>query len=155
MSESKKTALAMRETRLRNALSEASDDVEQQIVKVAGIAVVGGLVAYGLYKLLSSDNEEEEQAAIRSADKPTHEKQLSEYTRSDYKKAHAILERKGNSWYTSTALRFGKALAPVVLAFVKDAFTETEKHHQEVAQKRAQMSHHKDGDNVLPSSDIV
>ena len=63
MSKFDKQALLAKEKRLRKELNDASDEVEQQVVKVLGIAVVSGLAAWGLYKLLSpgrpSDDEEE------------------------------------------------------------------------------------------------
>lgn len=69
MSKLDKQELLAKEKQLRRELNEASDEVEQQIVRAAGIALVSGLVAWGVYKLFapSSDDEKPEKKNTSSS----------------------------------------------------------------------------------------
>ncbi len=53
MSNLDRKALEEKEKQLRKELNQASDEFENQVVKAVGYSLIGGLVSYGVYKLLS------------------------------------------------------------------------------------------------------
>ena len=55
-----KEGLKAKEEKLRRELSEASDEFEGQMLRAAGMAVVGGLVSFLVYKLVSSGDDDSE-----------------------------------------------------------------------------------------------
>ncbi|MEL7221275.1 MAG: hypothetical protein AAGJ93_08150, partial [Bacteroidota bacterium] len=69
MSKTNKKALLAKEKQLRKELNEASDVMEKQVVRAAGIALVSGLVAWGVYKLLASSSEDEKSSKKKSKEK--------------------------------------------------------------------------------------
>ena len=71
MSKLDKQALLEKEKRLRKELNDASDEVEQQVLKAVGIALVSGLVVWGIYKLLAPSSEEKSSEKKKKSRKGT------------------------------------------------------------------------------------
>ncbi|MGB3466301.1 MAG: hypothetical protein WBA74_13570 [Cyclobacteriaceae bacterium] len=56
-----KETLKEKEVQLRQELNTVSGEFEEQMLKAAGLAIVGGIVSYGIYKLATSGDDEEEE----------------------------------------------------------------------------------------------
>jgi len=68
MSKLDRKQLEEKEKQLRSELNQASDEFENQLMKVAGYAIVSGLVSYGLYKLVSPKKKSKAKKSLKKED---------------------------------------------------------------------------------------
>lgn len=103
MSKLERKALEEKERQLRKELNQVSDEFESQLIKVAGFALVGGLVSYGIHKLLSPKRKSRPK---KSNIKNANQTELSEHTQ------HAKSSSSG------AFSRIAGALLPIIVSSV-------------------------------------
>ncbi len=93
MSSLDRKQLEQKEKQLRKELNEASEEFENQLSKAIGFAVVGGLLSYGLYKLITPGKKSK---AKKTAKKDNTDKERMK-TFSEQSSSVSVLSRVANA----------------------------------------------------------
>ena len=101
MSKLDRKQLEAKEQKLRKELNEAADEFENQVVKVVGVALVSGLVSYGIYKMLSPKKKSGKKKAIAKAQKVEQTK----------------VSQKTESNTANTLTRLVNAIVPILISY--------------------------------------
>lgn len=108
MSKLDRKQLEEKEKQLRKELNQATDEFESQVAKVVGVALVSGLVSYGIYKMLSPGKKIKKKKGI-----------------SQVKKAEqAVISKKARSNSPRTLTRLANALIPMLVSYLQQEFID-------------------------------
>ncbi|MEL6561449.1 MAG: hypothetical protein AAFQ94_24890 [Bacteroidota bacterium] len=108
MSKLDRKQLEAKEKQLRKELNEAADEFESQVAKVVGVALVSGLVSYGIYKMLSPGK------------KSKKKKESSQVKKAE----QVIVSKKAKSNSPSTLTRLANAFIPVLVSYLQQEFVD-------------------------------
>lgn len=101
MSKLDRKQLEAKERQLRKELNQAADEFENQVVKVVGIALVSGLVSYGIYKMFS----------------PQKKSKKKKETTQVRKEERAVVSPKAESDSSGTFTRLANAIIPALVSY--------------------------------------
>ncbi len=107
----KKRELKVKEELLREKLNQTSDDVEKNALKILGLAALGGLASFVLYKVLSGSEDDSEAVTQKKSNKK--KKKPVENQQSKINKA-------ASGWQSKALESTIKAGLPIVINLIDD-----------------------------------